>query len=202
MADGYELVGGQPVKVTPLEATEAGTYKAPHGQAFNPVTVTGGGGGGLPPITPTDDGSFPVAQDGAWSKVGGYSVSESSAIVIPEQTITGTSITGGSYSTIIAEPDISAVSDGTIVTVTFDGTAYDAPAQDMNGEGFMLGEVSGGSPVYTNYPFVIVLAPTQAQVIKYGAEPVVISAAVITKTVTVTDDFKMAVEKALDEINA
>ena len=47
MADnqGYALWGGQAVKITPLEATESGTYKAPKGQAFNPVTVTGGGGG-------------------------------------------------------------------------------------------------------------------------------------------------------------
>ena len=154
-----------------------------------------------------EDGDYTICgitySDGAWdySNAGqggggdpGYTVEETKQTVIAEQTITGTSITGGSYSTIIADPDISAISDGTIVTVTFDGTAYDVPAQDMSGECFLLGEVSGGSPVYTNYPFVIMLASTQAQVIKYGADPVVIKAEVLSKTVTPSDDFKAAVE--------
>ena len=46
MAKEYELVGGQPVKVSPLEVSEAGTYEAPAGQAFNPVKVSGGGSSG------------------------------------------------------------------------------------------------------------------------------------------------------------
>ena len=35
----YQLVGGQPVKISPLEVTENGTTYAPNGCAFNPVTV-------------------------------------------------------------------------------------------------------------------------------------------------------------------
>ena len=38
MATEYQLVGGQPVKITPLEVTENGTTYAPEGCAFNPVT--------------------------------------------------------------------------------------------------------------------------------------------------------------------
>lgn len=67
MAKDYELVGGQPVKVTPLEATEAGTYKAPHGQAFNPVKV-GSTGGGLPPVTSDDNGDVLTVVEGEWAK--------------------------------------------------------------------------------------------------------------------------------------
>lgn len=42
MADNfsYQLVGGQPVKITALEANASGAIYAPPGQAFNPVTVS------------------------------------------------------------------------------------------------------------------------------------------------------------------
>ena len=60
MAKEYELVGGQPVKVSPLEATESGTYYAPSGQVFNPVTVSGGGGGGIFWVTLTYDSDTSV----------------------------------------------------------------------------------------------------------------------------------------------
>lgn len=66
MAKEYELVGGQPVKVTPLEATDAGTYKAPHGQAYNPVTVPAGAG--LPDVTSDDNGDILAVVSGAWAK--------------------------------------------------------------------------------------------------------------------------------------
>lgn len=39
----YSLQGGQPVKISPFVATEAGTFFAGEGCAFNPVVVTGGG---------------------------------------------------------------------------------------------------------------------------------------------------------------
>ena len=43
MADenGYALYGGQPTKILPLAASEAGTYVAPEGCAYSPVTVSG-----------------------------------------------------------------------------------------------------------------------------------------------------------------
>lgn len=34
----YSLVGGQPVKINPLEVSASGTTYAPPGQAYNPVT--------------------------------------------------------------------------------------------------------------------------------------------------------------------
>lgn len=39
MGKEYELVGGQPVKIIPLEVTEAGTTYAPSGSAYDPVVV-------------------------------------------------------------------------------------------------------------------------------------------------------------------
>ena len=39
MPDGYELVGGTPVTVEPLEVSENGTYQQPRGKAYNPVKV-------------------------------------------------------------------------------------------------------------------------------------------------------------------
>lgn len=66
MAKEYELVGGQPVKVSPLEVDEAGTYKAPAGQAFNPVKVSGGGG--LPEVTDADNGDVLTVVEGEWAK--------------------------------------------------------------------------------------------------------------------------------------
>lgn len=35
----YQLVGGQPVRISPLTVTENGTIYAPEGCAFNPVTT-------------------------------------------------------------------------------------------------------------------------------------------------------------------
>ena len=69
MAKEYELVGGQPAKISPLEVNEAGTYKAPYGGAFNPVTV-GSTGGGLPPVTSADNGDVLGVVGGEWGKVG------------------------------------------------------------------------------------------------------------------------------------
>ena len=66
MGKEYELVGGQPVKISPLEATESGTYYAPLGQAFNPVTVSGGSS--LPEVTSDDNGDVLTVVEGEWAK--------------------------------------------------------------------------------------------------------------------------------------
>ena len=54
--EGYSLVGGQPVKITPFDTTdkEAGTHFAPDGCAFNPIIV---GGGGNPNSVETIEGT-------------------------------------------------------------------------------------------------------------------------------------------------
>ena len=54
MEEGYVLQGGNGVRITPLEATEDGTYNAKEGQAFNPVTVKAGGGSGGGVLVVTD----------------------------------------------------------------------------------------------------------------------------------------------------
>ena len=51
----YTLVGGTGVKIVPLEVSEAGTYTAGESEAYNPVTVTGGGSGKLAELV---DGSI------------------------------------------------------------------------------------------------------------------------------------------------
>lgn len=45
MPQDYTLIGGNGTVVSPLEATEDGTYKAGDSRAFNPVIVRTGGGG-------------------------------------------------------------------------------------------------------------------------------------------------------------
>lgn len=40
----YGLVGGQAARIIPLIVSEAGTYFAPEGCAFNPVVVQASGG--------------------------------------------------------------------------------------------------------------------------------------------------------------
>ena len=47
MPDGYELVGGTPVTVEPLEVSENGTYQQPRGKAYNPVKVNVSSGAGV-----------------------------------------------------------------------------------------------------------------------------------------------------------
>ena len=51
----YTLVGGTGVKIVPLEVSEAGTYTAGESEAYNPVTVTGGGSGKIAELV---DGSI------------------------------------------------------------------------------------------------------------------------------------------------
>ena len=62
----YQLVGGQPVKISPVEITENGTTYAPEGCAFNPVTT------GVAPTAkeleapyPANDGHYFFAATGA-----------------------------------------------------------------------------------------------------------------------------------------
>lgn len=45
MSETYDLVGGTPVEVEPLNVSENGTYKLPRGKAYNPVKVNVSGGG-------------------------------------------------------------------------------------------------------------------------------------------------------------
>lgn len=204
MATEYELVGGQPVKVTPLEATEAGTYKAPQGQAFNPVTVTGGGGGGLPPITPTDDGSFPVAQDGAWSKVGGYGVGTTNKTIIPSQKLSTSSMGGGVYVAQEFEGSLELAIVGGTAFVTYNGTEYQAEIKEQSSDDIgtikYLGEFGQEGPVFTNYPFLIADIGESKVAYTTASKPT-ISVEADVRVIVPTDDFKEAVAAGLPSDN-
>lgn len=67
---GYTLIGGNGVRVKPLEVQEDGTYKAGDSEAFNPVIVkaSGGGSSGGGVLTANFDSST-GALDKTWSEI-------------------------------------------------------------------------------------------------------------------------------------
>lgn len=77
LVDGYGQGGG--VTTQPLSVTENGTYTAPSGTAYTPVTVNVPSGGSLPSvISKIDGGSFTLASD---TLTGNHSITHSLGVV-------------------------------------------------------------------------------------------------------------------------
>lgn len=66
---GYTLIGGNGVRVKPLEVSEDGTYKAGDSEAFNPVVVKSGGGGSGGGVLVANMDSSTGALDKTWSEI-------------------------------------------------------------------------------------------------------------------------------------
>lgn len=150
--------------------------------------------GGLPDITAEDNGSFPVAQNGEWGKIGGYSVSESTATVIPEQETT--TVKQGDIYVAEVTCDVYPVSAGDKCVVSYNGTDYQLTAQEIAGFPYiLLGEMENNEPSFVNYPFFIYITELQGFILALSANPT-IKAERIGKTVRVSDDFVDAVKTA------
>ena len=149
----------------------------------------GGGGSSLPAVTAEDNGDVLTVVDGEWGKGDApYTVGESMATVLAQQTLTTSSYQGTNVAQIPGSFDISV---GTTYKVTYNGTAYDVTAQDMSGNVY-LGEFSG-QPDYTNYPFFILVAQAEGMIVYSSTANPTLKIEVGTKTVVPSDDFKAAV---------
>lgn len=156
---------------------------------------SGSGSSDLPPITSDDNNSFLVAQDGEWSKVGGYSVSESTETIIAEQSVTTAAIQGFPVPVGVITGDISSIVDGDKLRVTFNNVAYAITAQTM-GAGVGIGEIDGNNVVFTNYPFFITSIDSEIAMFTEAAETYTVKVEKINFTTTITDNFIEAVDKA------
>lgn len=208
MAKEYELVGGQPVKISPLEVSEDGTYSAPSGRAYNPVIVSGSGGGSsLPPVTSDDNGDFLGVVGGEWGKVGGYSVSGGTVVLIPEQSVTTADEYGQYWGYPTATGECPA--DGELVNVSFNGVEYEIIARtNIYGTGdFYLGKYTAdeyGSliPDFAAYPFMILIDTNSfsASVITETATTATIKVELKRTTVKASGDFIDAINHSMGEV--
>ena len=121
MGKEYELVGGQPVKISPLEATEAGTYYAPLGQAFNPVTVSGGSS--LPEVTSDDNGDVLTVVEGEWAKAAPSGGGGIYWVTLTYDGATDTYTANKSYNDILTALDNGQMVLGVLTETNEDGTS-------------------------------------------------------------------------------
>lgn len=133
--------------------------------------------------------------------VGGYSVSESTETIIAEQSVTTAAIQGYPVPVGVITGDISSIIGGDKLRVTFNNVAYAITARTM-GAGVGIGEIDGDDVVFTNYPFFITSIDSDIVMFTEAAGTYTVKVEKISQTVTVTDDFKAAVLKVLEESNA
>ena len=118
----YTLVGGTGVKIVPLEVSEAGTYTAGESEAYNPVTVTGGGSGkiaelvdgSITELTAEDLAGITTIRDYAFS-----SCTSLASVTIPSSV---TSIGVGAFSSCTSLASVTIPSSVTSIgTTAFSG---------------------------------------------------------------------------------
>lgn len=122
---------------------------------LNEIAQNGGGGGaGLPSVTEADDGKVLGVVGGEWDKMDkGWNVTNIYNTFVEEQTVAVTS--DGSHSGgAILNPSANELVEGQTYTVVLDGVEYVVECQNMEGV-LYLGELNGGAPDLTNYPFII-----------------------------------------------
>lgn len=151
----------------------------------------------LPAVTTDDDGDVLTVVNGEWAKAEpGYKCTETSTTLTEENvTTSGTApyISGNfSYSTLI---------DADTITVTFNGTEYEA-SKIVFGSSNVYGGFTPSGPDFSEYPFSIMSALQGSAVVNMlytesaGTYSVKIESAILTATTTAC--FDKAVKKATE----
>lgn len=150
-------------------------------------------GSGLPEVTSEDNGDILSVVNGAWAKSEpGYRV-ENETVIAAEQSVTTVLEEQGNVGHITATvPDPLPDS----INVTFDGTSYENVPKHTDAS---LGVEVYGDIAFSEYPFVIVLLPGIADLLTQSAGTYTIAITAQITTVTLDDDFKLAVNSSYME---
>ena len=120
-----------------------------------------------------------------------YTVEEGTRIIVSEQSVT----TSSGDPSPLTNASFDASLSGKTVSVTFDGTPYECTAVlDRFGE-LLVGGFDGDDINFEEYPFCVVLVPGGSGSVLFAqtAGEHTIKAEAATKTVTPSDNFKLAV---------
>lgn len=120
-----------------------------------------------------------------------YTVEEGTRTIVPQQTVSASSGSPGT----LTDASYDASLSGKTVSVTFDGAPYECTAvPDQFGE-LLVGGFDGDDISFEEYPFCVVLVPGGSGSVLFtqttGEHTIKAEAA--TKTVTPSDNFKLAV---------
>lgn len=143
---------------------------------FWDLLVSGGSGGGSP----------------------GYTVTEESTTIIPEQSVT-TAEQSGSYVAMIpnGEPDPGTGS----LTVVWNGTTYECESYDVHGVAFYgaVMDIQAGTIDWSDYPFILLYQPQAGAwtVLTEAATTATVKASALARVVTPSADFESAVNSIL-----
>lgn len=151
----------------------------------------------LPAVTTDDNGDVLTVVDGEWEKAEpGYKCTETLNTLTEESvTTSGTApYIGGNFS-------YSSLIDADTITVTFNGTEYEAD-KIIQGSSNFYGGFTPSGPDFSEYPFAIVSAPNGSVAVNMlytesaGTYSVKIESAIVTATTTAC--FDKAVKKATE----
>lgn len=167
------------------------------GDLWELVKSSGGSGSGssdLPPITSDDDGSFLVAKNGEWGKVGGYSVTETSNLIITEQTVTTVEM-GGEFCGAVLTDILVGLNANDTVKVTYNNAEYILTVYAID-DAVAFGTDLFNEPFSDNIPFIIEGNNEMTYLITPTTQTATVKVEKIDFTTSVTDNFIEAVDKA------
>lgn len=147
-------------EVEELEVTENGTYNAPSGKAYSPVTVN---------VPNPSTGTLQITENGEGIDVTQYAAVDVNVSggdteqwkTLFDGEITTVSGQGGSI-------DYDNLIDNDIIKVTFDGNEYTCEKIDAGG-GYMYGGFVDGRPDFSEYPFIISSTPNNNLILTESA---------------------------------
>ena len=168
------------------------------GDLWELVKSSSGGSGSsdLPPITSDDDGSFLVAQNGEWGKVGGYSKNESTDLIITEQTVTTTE-TGGEFCGASLTGTLVGLNTNDTVKVTYNNAEYILTVYEIN-DAVAFGTDLFNEPFSDNIPFIIEGNNEMTYLITPTTQTATVKVEKANENIEVSDTFIRAVDAAIN----
>ena len=159
-----------------------------------------GGSGGLPAVTAADNGDILTVVDGEWAKAEpGFKCTETSTTLTEESITTAKPDPSAPYA--MGNFSYSTLIDADTITVTFNGTEYEA-SKIVFGSSNVYGGFTPSGPDFSEYPFSIMSALQGSAVVNMlytesaGTYSVKIESAILTATTTAC--FDKAVKKVTE----